>query len=202
MDFKNEILGEIEYTITGGSWNAEYQIVLGSTTIYHVLNESPSPDKPQLTFYAGDSAKGSIVGSAKGIRFSSDIQIRLESDDLPGTSSSARLSKKGLIATRHMFQMEVGFQKQTFTWKSSEMADSFGPLRSLKLLDEANKVMAVLLPGGTRLKPNGALLLYVDPGESFLLMVLLAALSLREKQRRSANGGYGVQMPLPSATGA
>ncbi|KAJ5767653.1 hypothetical protein N7533_000236 [Penicillium manginii] len=205
MEFENKIQSQTEhteYTVTGGSWNAEYQVVLDSTTLYHVKNESPTPDKPQLTFFAGNGANGPIVGSAKSVRFSSDIQITLESNSLDKTSTSARLSKKGLITTRHVFETEISHQKRTFTWKSSEMIDSFGPFQSLKLVDEENNVIACFFPGGTRLKPNGALLLYVDLGESFVLMILMAALALREKQRRSANGGYGAGLPLPGSAGS
>ncbi|CAI7676978.1 unnamed protein product [Penicillium manginii] len=195
MEFENKIQSQTEhteYTVTGGSWNAEYQVVLDSTTLYHVKNESPTPDKPQLTFFAGNGANGPIVGSAKSV----------QSNSLDKTSTSARLSKKGLITTRHVFETEISHQKRTFTWKSSEMIDSFGPFQSLKLVDEENNVIACFFPGGTRLKPNGALLLYVDLGESFVLMILMTALALREKQRRSANGGYGAGLPLPGSAGS
>ncbi|KAJ5876212.1 uncharacterized protein N7529_001796 [Penicillium soppii] len=199
MEFSNKLPSATEYTITGGSWNAEYQVVLDGTTLYHVTNTSSTPDKPYLTFYAGDSADSPIVGSGKYISFSSNIQIILGDPDLPKTVTSAKLSKKGFMATRHVFQMEVDRQMRTFAWKNTELNDNFGPLGSHKLVNEANEVIASFLPGGARLKPDGALLLYADFGDSFVLMALITALVLREKTRRSVNGGYGNNLRFQDA---
>lgn len=104
------------------------------------------------------------------------------------------------MSTRHVFQMEIDCQLQTFIWKNTELNDSFGPAGSRKLVDEANEIVAVFSPGGGRVKKDGALHIYIDFGESFGLMTLITALVLREKSRRSANshGTLGVVSTGPA----
>lgn len=115
------------------------------------------------------------------------------------TPTSTKLSKKGLMSTRYAFEIEIAHQTRTLSWKNSEMMDAHGPLQSLKLVDEGNKVLACFFPGGTRLKPDGSLLVFEDLGEMFTLVTLITALALREKLRRSVNGGYGQRPPLVGA---
>lgn len=179
----------IEYAITGGYWNREYQVTLNDTTIYHVENKSPSPSKPHLIFFAGNSTQGPIVASGESTRFSSDIPITLGDPNLPKTVTSTKLSKKGVMSTRYIFELEVDRQMRTFAWKATGLNDSFGPTGSHKLVDETNEIMAVFSPGGGRVKQDGALYLHADLGETFVLTTLITALVLREKLRRSGRGG-------------
>ncbi|KAJ5364362.1 uncharacterized protein N7496_010075 [Penicillium cataractarum] len=187
----------IEYAVTGGYWNSEYQVNLNGSTLYHVVNESPTPDKPNITFFAGSSTDGPIVGSGVSIPFSSDIQITLGDPGLPKTVTSTKLSKKGFISTRYVFELEIDYQMRTFAWKDTSLNESFGPAGSHKLVDEANEIVAVFSPGGGRVKKDGALNVHVDLGETFILMALLTALVLREKVRRSA-GGLADNSGMPS----
>lgn len=187
----------IEYAIIGGYWNKEYQVDLNGTTIYYVENKSPTPDKPNLTFYAGNSPDGPIVGSGESIRFSSDIQITLGDPTLPKTVTSVKLNKKGFMSTRYVFEMEVDRQIRTFAWKHTELNDSFGPIGSRKLVDEGDGIVAVFSPGGGRVKKNGALQMHADLGESFVLVTLITALVLREKLRRSGDSP-GASLAIPS----
>jgi hypothetical protein len=178
----------VEYEITGGYWNSEYQVKLNGTTVYHVENKSPTPEKPKIIFFAGNSTDGPIVGSSASIRFSSDIQITLGDPGLPKTVTTTKLSKKGFMSSRYVFELEVDRQMRTFSWKDTGLNESYGPTGSHKLVNEADEIMAVFSPGGGRVKQDGALYLHVDLGESFVLMTLVTALVLREKVRRSGQG--------------
>lgn len=202
MESTKKLPSPTEYAVAGGHWNREYQVNLDGTTLYHVENTSPTPDKPSLTFYAGNSTDGPVVGSGKSIRFSSDIQITLGDPSLPKTVASAKLSKKGFMSTRYVFEMEIDRQTRTFVWKNTELNDSFGPTGSHKLVDEANEIVAVFSPGGGRVKKDGALHIYMDLGESFILMTLITALLLREKLRRSGNSpGDVLRVPATGSAG-
>ncbi|EPS26527.1 hypothetical protein PDE_01464 [Penicillium oxalicum 114-2] len=173
----------VEYLITGGHWNSEYQVAHNGTVLYHVENKSLSPDKPHLIFFAGNTTGGPVVGSADTGRFSSDVQITLGDPHFPKTITATKLHKKGMVSLRYIMELEVDREKRTFTWKRTELADSFGPTASLKLTDEANEMVAIFLPGGGRVQSDGVVKLYADLGESFKLMTLIAALALREKTR-------------------
>ncbi|KAJ5469433.1 hypothetical protein N7539_009051 [Penicillium diatomitis] len=187
----------VEYIVTGGHWNREYQVTQSRTTIYHVENKSTSPNKPHLLFFAGNTTEGPVVGSAHTNRFSSDVQITLGDPNLPKTVTAAKLSKKGLMSFRYVIELEVDRQRRTFTWKRTEQADSFGPTASLKLTDEANEVVAVFLPGGGRVQRDGVVRLYADLGESVKLMTFIAALALREKTRsRAVNPTSDLAVPV------
>lgn len=190
-----------EYAITGGYWSKEYQVNLNGTTIYHVENKSPTPDKPNLIFYAGNSPDGPIVGSGESIRFSSDIQITLGDHALPKTVTSVKLNKKGFMSTRYVFEMEVDRQTRTFAWNHTELNDSFGPIGSHKLVDEKDGIVAVFSPGGGRVKKDGALQMHADLGESFVLVTVITALVLREKLRRSGDSPGG-SLAVPSTYSA
>ncbi|KAJ5981207.1 hypothetical protein N7499_001780 [Penicillium canescens] len=174
-----------QYEIAGGNWNSEYQIRTDNSTIYHVQNLTSTPDKPELTFYAGTNTNGPVVGTGKFIRFSSDVKINLGDPSHPDkTTCTTTLSKKGFLSTRHTFQMDLHGEKRTFTWKNTESHESFGPTGSHKMVDEQNQVLAVLSPGGGRVQKDGYVNVYAFWGESFDLMVLVTALVLREKTRR------------------
>ncbi|OQD88391.1 hypothetical protein PENANT_c004G03362 [Penicillium antarcticum] len=172
-----------QYSIAGGDWNSQYQILSDNTPIYHVENTSPSSDKPELTFYTGNSTKGPVAGNGKYIRFSSDVKINLGDPDNADTIRTT-LSKKGFLSPRHSFSMDLHGENRTFTWKNTESHESFGPTGSYKMVDEGNQVVAVLCPGGGRVQKDGYVNVYVFWGEGFDLMVLVTALVLREKTRR------------------
>jgi hypothetical protein len=190
-----------QYNIAGGNWNSEYQIIADDSTIYHVQNSSPSPEKPELIFYAGNNTNGQVVGTGKFVRFSSDVKISLGDPNNPEkTTCATTLSKKGFLSTRHTFQMDLHGEKRTFTWKNTESHESFGPTGSHKMVDEQNQVLAVLSPGGGRVQRDGYVNVYTFWGESFDLMVLVTALVLREKTRREKGESSYMAMGGSSAS--
>ncbi|KAJ5664590.1 hypothetical protein N7462_011403 [Penicillium macrosclerotiorum] len=189
------------YNISGGNWNSEYQVTSDGAVIYHVKNSSPSQDKPDLTFYSGASTDGSVAGSGKFVRFSSNIQLSLADPSQPSTTTSVCLNKKGIISTRYTLQMTIEGQARSLAWKNTEMNDSFGPSASHKLVDEANEVLAVFSPGGGRVQKDGVLEVFVDYGTQFDLMALIGALALREKSRKTNFGPIDVASSPASTTG-
>ncbi|KAJ5775308.1 uncharacterized protein N7511_000319 [Penicillium nucicola] len=173
------------YNIAGGNWSSQYQVVTNDTPIYHIENASPAADKPELTFYTGNSTNGPIAASGKYVRFSSDAKITIGNTPNAETSGcTTTLSKKGFFSPRHIFQMDLRGEKRTFTWKNTGAHESFGPMGSYKLVDEQDQAVAVLCPGGGLVQKDGYFHVYPSWGDEFDLMVLVTGLVVREKMRR------------------
>lgn len=186
-----------QYTISRGLFHKAWNITNNGQTIYHVDNSHWTPGKPDLTFHAGANTTGPIAGVSKYRHFSSDTEIGLGDPAQAHAIEWLCLNRDSRMSVRYSFRMNIGsdHQSRTFTWKRTRSLGS-GRFGSLKLVDESDRVLAVLSSGGSFTSTSGQMDIYVQYGERFQLMVLVSGLALREKLARArkaaaASGGGG-----------
>lgn len=181
-----------QYTITRGVFRSSYDVTSNGQPLYHVDNSHWTPGKPDLTFHTGPTTNGPIAGVSKYRHFSSDTEIGLGDPSQPHTMEWFCLNRDGLMSVRYSIRMNMASsggdrQLRTFTWKKTHALGRHG---GLKLVDESDRVLAVLGSGGS-FSSTGLLDIYAQYGERFQLLVLVSGLALREKLARARNARAG-----------
>lgn len=99
------------------------------------------------------------------------------------------LKSDGLMSVQYSIPMKVAGDSQLrmFTWKRTHALGRHG---GLKLVDQANQIVAVFGSGGS-FSSTDVLDIYVQYGERFQLLVLVSGLALLEKLARGRNRGAG-----------
>lgn len=188
-----------QYTITRGVFRSNYDITSNGQHLYHVDNSHWTPGKPDLTFHAGANTNGPIAGVIKYRHFSSDTEIGLGDPSQPHAIEWFCLNRDSMMSVRYSIRMSAGTagasdqQPRTFTWKRTH---SLSSRRSggLKLVDESDRVVAVLSSGGHFSTTSAQMDVFVQYGDRFHLLVLVSGLALREKlarTRKAAAAGAG-----------
>ncbi|KAJ5431856.1 hypothetical protein N7445_008354 [Penicillium cf. griseofulvum] len=186
-----------QYLITHSFWRHNYDVsTTNKTHLFHVVNSSLTPGKPDLTFYRGPDPNGPIAGVCKFRHFSSDCEIGLGDPERPNKMDWEYLHKQGFMKRVYWFRMQVeDGTKQTFTWKRTHSLGSGHA--DYKLVEETSQtVVAVFSSGGIFSKTTGSLDIYFHLGSQFYLMALMSAISVIERARRArqssqAGGGGG-----------
>ncbi|KAJ5895141.1 hypothetical protein N7495_006832 [Penicillium taxi] len=176
----------MQYFITHSRWGHDYDIAVGNTSAYHVVNSQMIPGKPDLTFYSGSNKASPIIGVCRYRHFSSDMEIGLGDPNNPHTVNWEQLNRKGVVKTRYSFRVNLGSRSpRTFTWKESTGQGH----TNFKLVDErTNQVVALFSSGNTFSTEDGQLDILVEYSPRFSLLVLLTFLGLYEKMRRFKRG--------------
>jgi hypothetical protein len=189
-----------QYTISRGFLHKAWDITINGQTVYHVDNSHWTPGKPDLTFHAGPNTTGPIAGVSKYRHFSSDTEIGLGDPAQAHAIEWFCLNRDSRISVRYSIRMSIGSNHQpcTFTWKRTRSLGSSRHSGDLKLVDESDRILAVLSSGGSFTSTSGQMDIYAQYGDRFQLMVLVSGLALREKLARarkaaaaSAGGGGG-----------
>ncbi|KAJ5481059.1 hypothetical protein N7539_006953 [Penicillium diatomitis] len=165
------------YDISESSGHAEYHV-----------NLEPIWDRfhrKDLVFYEGPESKpGPIVACTKFRRAVKHVELGFGDLAEPSDIEWSEMRCEKLVV-HYVFTVPVGDDRKphTFVWKRTR-SQGIGS-RGLKLVDEADRLIAVYSAGGCMSSNTGQIDIYEDFGGHFQLVVLVSALAVRQRLLRS-----------------
>lgn len=162
-------------------------------------NSRWTPGKLDLAFHVGTNTNSPIANVTKYRHFSSDTEIGLGNPSQPHAIEWFCLNRDSIMSVRYSIRMSAGTagasdqQPRTFTWKRTHSLSS-SRSGGLKLVDESDRVVAVLSSERHFSTTSAQMDVFAQYGDRFQLLVLVSGLALREKlvrARKAAAAGAG-----------
>ncbi|KAJ5457529.1 hypothetical protein N7475_008917 [Penicillium sp. IBT 31633x] len=185
----------MQYLITHTYFHHNYKVSTPDKQhLFHVVNSSFRPRKPDLTFHQGPDSHGPIAGICKFRHFSSDCEAGLGSPDQPSKVDWVHLHKHDKMRQWWFrMKMDESKKKKTFTWKRVHLRNTW----KHELVEESTQNVVAILSPSEVFKKTDQMDIFSDFGPHFNLSVLISGLAVLEKVRRleasdsGAPGGGG-----------